>query len=207
MTTIRCTSTNSTYTKVHDNPNVSWIVRATKHEHDLFCYVGTDIFVHDVLAHYDFSSEGKIKCPRAKECPICANRQYLESLGELQPRVTGDERIDKMLAMNYDYCSSEPFWVRNWLVLRAEFIVKHTPKCSKCGQIIETGWIFGCDSWVKRIRKGICYDCDEQYQAETRRLEREYSPKPKRRKIKEHDAYSLGSSQKGLEEFLKASKQ
>ena len=147
--------------------------------------------------------KGQIKCARGSDCPICANRKYLESLGELKPKVTGNERTDEMLARNFDYWQGQFFWVRNWLLLHNEFTVKHTPKCSKCGQIIDVGLIFGCDGWAKRISKGICCDCDSEYQAEMRRVEREFSPKTNRPgKIKEQDRFSLGKHQKGLDKFF-----
>lgn len=308
---IRCTSNNSSTVAIHDHPKISYVAEASKQERDLFCFVGTNIFVQDLITHEtikepadeywkrneqasltvrqviaehvgakcedwikylndggrhlewikttfgltltqeDFKRAwqrfnhkswfdrngyyikgwlavaealqlgeearhklgegnyphadrygGQIRCMRGSDCPICANRKYLESLGEMKPRVTGNERTDKMLAMNFDYWRAQPFWVRNWLLLHNEFTVKHTAKCKKCGELIETGRIFGCDSWVQRIRKEICYDCDGEYQAEVRRLEREFSSGSKQRTIKKHDRFSLGVAQKGLDDFF-----
>ena len=141
--------------------------------------------------------EGVIKCPRPEDCPICKNREYLESLGELKPEVTDNKITDEALAMNFNYYSSQPIWVRNWLVLRAAFIVKHTPKCPKCGELNRTGVIFGCDSWVRRIEKGICYDCDPEWQRQMRRFELEM------RKGKKMSAAD-DRHQKTLENFLKS---
>lgn len=203
---IKCTRSNSAYVDVHNNPDISWLERTTKLEHDLFCYLGTDIFVQQYIVHHDLSMGGykePPKCPRPSDCPICANRAYLESLGELEPRETGDERVDRQLAMNFDYYRSEPFWAKNWMLLKNEFVVKHTPKCRKCKRIIDFGVIFGCDGWVKRARKGICYGCDTEFQREMRRWQQSSHRRVgKPRKIKEHDAYSLGKEQKALETFF-----
>ena len=117
------------------------------------------------------------------KCPICANREYLENLGELKPEITGDKETDYHLAMNYDYFTQEDPWARNWIVLKNKWEVEHTPKCTKCGNPIFTNIYFGTDSWLSQINKGVCYNCDPEYQRKMREdeLERKKRIPPKER--------------------------
>jgi len=107
------------------------------------------------------------------KCPICANREYLESLGELKPEVTGDKNLDYKLAMNFEYFHGEDVYAKNWIVLKNKWEIEHTPKCKKCGKPNFQSTYFGCDSWVKDIDKGLCRDCDPEFQRMMREMDHE----------------------------------
>jgi len=116
---------------------------------------------------------------RSKEvhenCPLCANREYLEKLGELEPETTGDEHTDNQLAMNYDYHKKEDLapWALNWVLLKNKFEVENAPKCTQCGKPIFTGTIFGCDLWVERVKNGLCNEHDPEWQRARAEVERQ----------------------------------
>lgn len=146
--------------------------------------------------------EEEMKRHKEMGCPICANREYLESLGYLLPEETGAKDIDYRLSMNFAYHKEEDCWALNWLVLYNKFVLEHTPKCKKCKRPIQTSVIFGCSSWVERVKSGLCNEHDLNYQRRmASALLNTRVPKSQRR-IKEMDSYSLGQNQTSLTTFF-----
>jgi hypothetical protein len=162
---IRFTKGNSNVMGYHKDlgkipeERISMTLDVTELEKKLFCWSGTDIFVHNLISH---NPQGTTisQCTRYDRCPICANKEYLESLGELTPRVTGNEEDNRHLALNYEHYRGEPVFVKNWLLLKNEFAYKYTPRCTQCGNPIWNTVIMGCDSWVDDVASGLCENCD-----------------------------------------------
>ena len=97
-----------------------------------------------------------------ENCPVCINKAFLQSLGELKPEVTGNKDVDYHLAMNVNYHCNTVAWALNWLVLKNKFEVDNTPKCKECEQPIFTSVIFGCDTWKKDVKSGLCKKHDPE---------------------------------------------
>lgn len=148
--------------------------------------------------------EEKMKQHKEIGCPICANREYLEGLGNLVPDVTGDKDIDYRLSMNLNYYRAEDSWALNWLILYNKFALEHTPKCKKCKRPIRTGVIFGCGSWVDRVKSKLCDEHDLNYQKKMAALNSLYFKQPQKRKKTIKDMrYPYDSNQPSLITFMK----
>ena len=119
-----------------------------------------------------------------QRCPVCANRKYLESLGELKPEVTGKTNYDKHLAGGYTYHNGDEIFALNWLLLKNKFEAEHTPTCKVCGDLIDTSVIFGCDSWVRRVKSGLCDEHDPEVKRRHEEFMREWNSDKHNKKLK-----------------------